>query len=488
MFEHVRGASSGRDLRLAAFTSATGSAGTIAAGDRLKEEYGTKIVAVEALECPTMLENGFGEHNIQGIGDKHIPLIHNVMNTDVVVRGQRPRDRRARRAVQHRRRPRVPRRSARACRADDRRRAGALRVLVDLQRARRDQDRQAARPRPRRRHHHRRHRRRGAVPERAGQDRSPRDFGGEFTDLDAAEVFGEHLADGRHRPHDRAAPRRDRDRIFNLGYYTWVEQQGTPFELFEARRHQDVLARPASLRRRVGRDDRRLQRPGRGLTDAERPWAEPMRVTGWRCAVCDATVDIATPFPWRCPNATDTDRHHVLTIVNAHPARSSDQSADRPGKRDDSRTDRGAVATGPSSLIAYDHDLAWAAFADANGLDRDARTQLVGAGRRRGPARSPEPASCPTPFGRSDELSDALGFAADGGVWVKDETGEVAGSHKARHLVTILLHLLAAETDRSPADRATAAGDRLVRQRRARRGDARRPPSTGRSTCSCRPG
>ena len=59
--------------------------GTIAAGDRLKDEYGTKIVAVEALECPTMLENGFGEHNIQGIGDKHIPLIHNVTNTDVVV-------------------------------------------------------------------------------------------------------------------------------------------------------------------------------------------------------------------------------------------------------------------------------------------------------------------------------------------------------------------------------------------------------------------
>src|ERR1700712_4451382 len=42
-------------------------------------------VAVEALECPTMLDNGFGEHNIQGIGDKHIPLIHNVTNTDVVV-------------------------------------------------------------------------------------------------------------------------------------------------------------------------------------------------------------------------------------------------------------------------------------------------------------------------------------------------------------------------------------------------------------------
>ena len=55
------------------------------AQDLVKAEYGTKIVAVEALECPTMLENGFGEHNIQGIGDKHIPIIHNVMNTDVVV-------------------------------------------------------------------------------------------------------------------------------------------------------------------------------------------------------------------------------------------------------------------------------------------------------------------------------------------------------------------------------------------------------------------
>src|SRR3954447_6756480 len=84
VFEHVH-AGSERDLRLAAFVSATGSAGTIAAGDRVKDEYGTKIVAVEALECPTLLENGFGEHNIQGIGDKHVPLIHNVMNTDIVV-------------------------------------------------------------------------------------------------------------------------------------------------------------------------------------------------------------------------------------------------------------------------------------------------------------------------------------------------------------------------------------------------------------------
>src|SRR5688500_10666927 len=70
---------------MSAFVSATGSAGTIAAGDLLKKLHGTKIAAVEAIECPTMLCNGYGEHNIQGIGDKHVPLIHNVMNTDVVV-------------------------------------------------------------------------------------------------------------------------------------------------------------------------------------------------------------------------------------------------------------------------------------------------------------------------------------------------------------------------------------------------------------------
>ena len=80
------------------------------AGDYLKERYGSLIVAVEALECPTMLYNGFGEHNIQGIGDKHIPLIHNVMNTDVVVAVSDRATDRARRAVRHRGRPRAPRR------------------------------------------------------------------------------------------------------------------------------------------------------------------------------------------------------------------------------------------------------------------------------------------------------------------------------------------------------------------------------------------
>lgn len=66
--------------------SATGSAGTIACGDYLKQLFpGSKIIASEALQCPTLLENGFGSHRIEGIGDKHVPWIHNVKNTDLIV-------------------------------------------------------------------------------------------------------------------------------------------------------------------------------------------------------------------------------------------------------------------------------------------------------------------------------------------------------------------------------------------------------------------
>ena len=66
--------------------SATGSAGTVASGDYLKQLFpDSKIVASEALQCPTLLENGFGAHRIEGIGDKHVPWIHNVKNTDLVV-------------------------------------------------------------------------------------------------------------------------------------------------------------------------------------------------------------------------------------------------------------------------------------------------------------------------------------------------------------------------------------------------------------------
>jgi len=81
VFEQVRRP----DSRLSAWISATGSAGTIAAGDYLRTRFPrVKVVATEALQCPTLLMNGFGAHRIEGIGDKHVPWVHNVRNTDMV--------------------------------------------------------------------------------------------------------------------------------------------------------------------------------------------------------------------------------------------------------------------------------------------------------------------------------------------------------------------------------------------------------------------
>ncbi|MCX6143702.1 MAG: pyridoxal-phosphate dependent enzyme [Ignavibacteriales bacterium] len=74
-----------KNARAAAYVSATGSAGTIAAGDYLKKQYPhLKIIASEALQCPTLWMNGFGGHRIEGIGDKHVPWVHDARNTDAV--------------------------------------------------------------------------------------------------------------------------------------------------------------------------------------------------------------------------------------------------------------------------------------------------------------------------------------------------------------------------------------------------------------------
>ena len=71
--------------RFAGWVSATGSAGTLGAGDHLKDVFpGSTITAAEALQCPTLLNCGYGGHRIEGIGDKHVPWIHNVRNTDLV--------------------------------------------------------------------------------------------------------------------------------------------------------------------------------------------------------------------------------------------------------------------------------------------------------------------------------------------------------------------------------------------------------------------
>jgi cysteine synthase len=234
VFEHVRD-NGHAGIRLAAFTSATGSAGTIAAGDRLKDLYGTTIVAVEALECPTMLENGFGEHNIQGIGDKHIPLIHNVMNTDVVA------------AVSDEATDELDvlfntpaghtylaeRHGADPALLDHLTHMGfsaICNVLAAIKTAKllgygaNDAIITIATDG-------------GALyPSERVKTLASR-FDDNFGEVEAAEVFGRHLA---HVGTDNMidCTERDKNRIFNLGYYTWVEQQGTPVEIFEARRSQ----------------------------------------------------------------------------------------------------------------------------------------------------------------------------------------------------------------------------------------------------------
>ncbi len=244
VFEHVV---AGRpQLRLAAFTSATGSAGTIAAGDRLKEQYGARIVAVEALECPTMLENGFGEHNIQGIGDKHIPLIHNVMNTDVVCAvSDRATDQldvlfntpEGRGFLTHRKG--VPADVVAAlehfglssiCNV-----LAAIKTVKLLDLGPDDAVVTVATD--------------GAALYPSERAKTlQRRFGGSFGALDAAEVFAEHLGSAG-TEHMLDCTEQDRTRIFNLGYYTWVEQQGTPLDVFEARRSQSFWR---GLRRHLG--------------------------------------------------------------------------------------------------------------------------------------------------------------------------------------------------------------------------------------------
>lgn len=219
--------------RLAAFVSATGSAGTIGAGDWLAEHHGSRTVAVEALECPTMLMNGFGSHNIQGIGDKHIPLIHNVMATDFVVGVsdeatdlvdalfQTP----VGRAYLIERKGVDP---ALVASLSGFGLSSICNVLAAIKVARYL----------------------GLGPDEAivtvatdGAALYPselaatlgRRFAGRFDAVDAAEIFGRFVL-GADVSWVHELDHVSRQRIFNLGYYTWVEQQGVELADFEARR------------------------------------------------------------------------------------------------------------------------------------------------------------------------------------------------------------------------------------------------------------
>jgi cysteine synthase len=234
VFKHLKRANKG--YRLAGFVAATGSAGTIAAGDRLKELHGTKIVAVEALECPTMFNNGYGEHNIQGIGDKHIPLIHNVMNTDVVAAVSDAasdalnflfnEDVGRNYLVQ---RKKIDARLVRMF--DNIGISGFANIVAAIKMAR--------------------HFDYGAndvimtvATDSAAMYGSERDayrvrrYPNGFDDVDAGELFGRYLG-GITDDHLLDLTYGERKRIFNLGYYTWVEQQGVSVEDFDRRRSQD---------------------------------------------------------------------------------------------------------------------------------------------------------------------------------------------------------------------------------------------------------
>ncbi len=235
------------ERRLAAFVSATGSAGTIAAGDYLKAKHGAAICAVEALECPTMLYNGYGEHNIQGIGDKHVPLIQNVMNMDAVV------------AVSDRatdqlnllfnteagRRHLVGRQGVEAdlvarlghlglssiCNA-----LAAIKLAKRLDLGPDDVIVTVATD--------------GAALYESEQALTlARDFPDGFDEVAAGATFARHLA-GADTAHVEELDQVARNRIFNLGYYTWVEQQGVAQADFDARRTpefwRELLSYPAA--------------------------------------------------------------------------------------------------------------------------------------------------------------------------------------------------------------------------------------------------
>ena len=223
------------ELRLGGFVSATGSAGTIAAGDYLKDAYGTRIVAVEALECPTLLYNGFGAHNIQGIGDKHIPYIHNVMNTDVATAVSDAATDSLEVLFSHPagREYLKSRRGLSEAELDGLASlgfSGICNVLAAIKTARYydlgPKDVVAT-----------------VATDGAAMYGSERDkvlagrFGGQFDAIRAAEVFGQHMA-GTTVDHFAELSHVDRKRIFNLGYFTWVEQQGVSIEDFNARRDQ----------------------------------------------------------------------------------------------------------------------------------------------------------------------------------------------------------------------------------------------------------
>ena len=223
------------NARLAAYISASGSGGTLAAGDHLKEKFGARIVAVEAAECPTLLNNGFGEHNIQGIGDKHVPYIHNVMTTDVVtaVSDLHTDQLLALFNTDEGRKYLVERRGIDAglvARLSNLGLSSLCNMLAAIKTARYyglgadDVILTVATD--------------GAAMYTSEIDKTiGRNFCGRFDAINAGEIWGQSLA-ATTTDLLLEMTHVERKRVFNLGYFTWVEQQGVSLEEFSARASQ----------------------------------------------------------------------------------------------------------------------------------------------------------------------------------------------------------------------------------------------------------
>ena len=242
LYRHVT--KGNESAKLAAYVAASGSAGTLAAGDHLKEKFGTKIVVAEAVECPTLLNNGFGDHNIQGIGDKHVPYIHNVMNTDFVV------------AISDLhtdalvtlfntdvgRKYLIERRGLDAKLVERLSNMGlsslcnmlsAIKTAKYLGLGENDVMLAPATS--------------GAVMYKSEIEKHlARYYSKGFDEISAAEVFGRSLQ-GTTTDNMLEMTHITRERIFNLGYYTWVEQQGVTLEEFSARKPQSFWDNLQSL-------------------------------------------------------------------------------------------------------------------------------------------------------------------------------------------------------------------------------------------------
>ncbi|MGH2452805.1 MAG: pyridoxal-phosphate dependent enzyme [bacterium] len=141
------------------------------------------------------------------------------------------------------------------------------------------------------------------------------------------------------------------------------------------------------------------------------------------CAGCGWSPPPEEPYPFRCANAArDDDTDHVLTVVLDHARLLFPRG-----------TESNPFLRFRTLLHSYH-------LARAGGLG-DAEYVALVERLDRAVAQVDGGGFTVTPLGRQQALSDRLGFAAPGGIWVKDETGNVSGSHKGRHLMGLLIHL-----------------------------------------------